>query len=83
MDMLVPQLEYSVCGNHGRFDRDGLLERISRRTGVLPTLLLTAECSSSWTGYADTGADAESGGSGGHPRFLFNRNEFSGYDVPK
>ena len=60
-------------GNYDRFGQGGLLERIARRTGVLPEFLLTAECSKPWSGYAGTGADAELGGQGKHPRRLYRR----------
>ncbi|MDE0282036.1 MAG: hypothetical protein OXN16_13330 [Gammaproteobacteria bacterium] len=59
--------------NYGRFDRDGLLDRIARRTGVLPEFLLVADSSIPWAGYADTGADAEPGGSAAHPGRLYRR----------
>jgi len=78
--------DHGFGGNYGRFDRGGLLERIALRTGVLPEFLLVANCSDKWEGYEDTGAEAELGGMGPHPRHLFRRlfidTEFSGYGVP-
>ena len=65
--------DHGFGGNHDRFDRHGLLEHIARRTGILPEFLLVADCSIPWSGYADTGADAEPGGYHGHPRCLYRR----------
>ena len=65
--------DHGFGGSYARFDRNGLLERIARRTGVLPEFLLVANCSKHWSGYTDTGADAEPGGAGRHPRRLYRR----------
>ena len=65
--------DHGFGGSYARFDRNGLLERIARRTGVLPEFLLVADCSTPWSRYADTGADAEPGGQHGHPRRLYRR----------
>ena len=61
-------------GNYERFDRDGLLERIACRTGVLPKFLLVANNSNPWSGYMDTGADAEPGGHTWSPAKTFSQN---------
>ena len=58
-------------GNYDRFGRDGLLDRIARKSRVRPKFLLVADHSTPWRGYADTGAHAEPGGMHGHPRRLF------------
>ena len=65
--------DHGFGGNYDRFDRGGLLERIARRSRVLPEFLLVADCSRPWFGYADTDADAEPGGGGRHPRSLYRR----------
>ena len=65
--------DHGFGGSYARFDRNGLLERIARRTRVLPEFLLVADCSTPWSRYADTGADAEPGGQHGHPRRLYRR----------
>ena len=60
-------------GNFDRFGKGGLLERIARRCSVRPKYLLVGEPSEQWTGYEDTGARSELGGSPPHPRRLFCR----------
>ncbi len=60
-------------GNHSRFDRGGLLEKIARRSRVWPSLLLVARNSRPWPDYVDTGGVPEPGGSGRHPRRLYRR----------
>lgn len=60
-------------GNHGRFDRGGLLEKIARSSRVWPSLLLVARNSRPWPDYVDTGGVPEPGGSGRHPRRLYRR----------
>ena len=60
-------------GGFARFDRDGLLDRIAKSTGVLPEFLLVAENSNPWSGYANTGAPAEPGGCWDHERSLYRR----------
>ena len=70
---LIVIQDHGFGGNYDRFDCGGLLERIACRTGVLPKFLLVADCSNPWSGYEDTGADAEPGGLHGHPRSLFHR----------
>ena len=65
--------DHGFGGNYDRFDRGGLLERIARRTRVLPEFLLVADCSTPWSRYTDTGADTEPGGQHGHLRSLYRR----------
>ncbi len=61
------------------FGRDGLLERIARRQGVLPEYLLVGEPSTEWRGFADTGALPKPGGMKLTARRLFMRMD----DNPK
>ena len=65
--------DHGFGGNYNRFGQDGLLELVAGRTDVRPNFLLVGENSGPWTGYADTGASPEPGGSGAHPRRLFCR----------
>ena len=65
--------DHGFGGNYSRFGQGGLLELIAGRTDVRPNFLLVGENSRPWTGYADTGASPEPGGSGAHPRRLFCR----------
>ena len=65
--------DHGFSGNYDRFDRGGLLELIARRSGVQPKFLLVGRGSKPWPGYTNTGARAEPGGSGAHPRRLFCR----------
>ena len=53
--------------------RDGLLDRIARKSGVLPEFLLVGDNTTPWVNYADTGAVPEPGGQHGHPRRLLRR----------
>ena len=75
----TPALFLTVIQDHGfgrnynRFGQGGLLELIARRADVRPNFLLVGEQSGPWTGYADTRAAAEPGGSGAHPRHLYYR----------
>ena len=65
--------DHGFGGNYNRFGQNGLLELVAERTDVRPNFLLVGESSGPWTGYADTGAAPEPGGSGAHPRRLFSR----------
>lgn len=68
---LVVVQDHGSGGNFDRFGKGGLLERIARRCSVRPKYLLVGEFSKQWTGYEDTGARSELGGSCPHPRRLF------------
>lgn len=70
---LVVVQDHGFGGNYNRFGQGGLLELIAGRTDVRPNFLLVGENSGPWTGYADTGAAAEPGGSDANPRRLFCR----------
>ena len=65
--------DHGFGGNYNRFGEGGLLELIARRTDVRPDFLLVGGNSKPWTGYEDTGASPEPGGSAAHPRRLFRR----------
>ena len=65
--------DHGFAGNPDRFGRDGLLECIARRQGVLPKYLLVGNPSREWLGFADTGATADPGGMYDNERRLFMR----------
>ena len=54
------------CFGAGCDQRDGLLDRIARKSGVLPEFLLVGDSTKPWADYADTGAEPEPGGQHGH-----------------
>ena len=70
--------------NYNRFGRNGLLERISRRTMVFPSFLLVGSPYTfefePWSGYADTGADPHKGGMHKQCRRLYRREPQPGAD---
>ena len=66
--------DHGFGGNFDSFGQHGLLERIARKSSVLPKYLLVAKNSKPWGGYSDTQATAEPGGSAAHPRSLFRRD---------
>lgn len=70
---LVVIQDHGFGGNPDRFGRDGLLERIARRQGVLPGYLVVGEPSTEWRGFADTKALPEPGGMYATARRLFIR----------
>lgn len=70
---LVVIQDHGFSGNADRFERDGLLERIARRQGVLPEYLLVGEPSTEWRDFADSGALPELGGMYAGARRLFTR----------
>jgi len=49
---LVLLHDHGFGGNYDRFGRNGLLERIADRAGVLPDYLFVAENTDAWRGYA-------------------------------
>ena len=74
---LVVIEDYGFGGNANRFGRGGLLEKIARQCDVLPRCMVVGH-GEPWSGYEDSGADAEPGGMHGHPRRLFCREDRAG-----
>lgn len=71
---LVTVQDGGFDGNWSKFGSKGALEKIARKSGILPEYLLVADNSEPWEGYPDTGAPAEPGGCHGHPRRLLVRD---------
>ena len=70
---LVVIQDHGFAGNYDRFGRDGRLECIARRSGVLPEYLLVGKSSKEWRGFVDTGAHPKRGGMHCTARRLFMR----------
>jgi hypothetical protein len=66
--------DHGFGGNYDHFGDGGLLHRIASRCNVFPSLILVAEHSNPWSGYAMIdGLAATKGGMHNHQRFLYAR----------